>query len=59
MISGVTVAGTTSDAGQWSYQLSSPTALSVDQYSYLYIMDYGNNRIQKWYPELHMAQRLW
>ncbi|CAF4993534.1 unnamed protein product, partial [Rotaria sp. Silwood1] len=49
-ISGTTVAGSTGDAGPWSYQLSSPTSILLDQYGYLYILDYGNNRIQKWYP---------
>ncbi|CAF4169007.1 unnamed protein product [Rotaria sp. Silwood2] len=49
-ISGTTVAGTTGDAGPWSYQLSSPTSLLLDQYGYLYILDYGNARIQKWFP---------
>ena len=49
-MSGVTVAGSTSDPGPWSYQFSSPTALVVDQYGYMYILDYGNNRIQKWFP---------
>ncbi|CAF0947181.1 unnamed protein product [Rotaria sordida] len=49
-INGRTVAGTTSDAGPWAYQLSSPTALLLDQYGYLYILDYGNDRVQKWFP---------
>ena len=49
-ISGTTVAGTTSNSGPWSYQLTNPTAVLVDQYGYLYVLDYGNSRIQKWYP---------
>ncbi|CAF4177254.1 unnamed protein product, partial [Rotaria magnacalcarata] len=38
------------DAGPYAYQLSSPTALLLDQYGYLYVLDYGNSRIQKWFP---------
>lgn len=47
---GVTVGGTTSDAGSWSYQLYNPTALIFDPYGYMYIMDYSNSRVVKWYP---------
>lgn len=47
---GQTVAGTTGDTGPWSYQLSNPTAISLDQYGFIYIMDYGNQRVQKWVP---------
>ncbi|CAF5031402.1 unnamed protein product, partial [Rotaria sp. Silwood1] len=47
---GLTVAGSTSDPGSWSYQFNNPTAVTLDQYGYLYILDSGNNRIQKWYP---------
>lgn len=49
-ISGITVAGTTGSAGPWSYQLSSPTSIAFDQYGYMYILDQGNNRVQKWFP---------
>lgn len=49
-MSGSTVAGSTNDAGIYSYQLSSPTALTVDPYGFIYIMDSGNNRVQKWFP---------
>ncbi|CAF1544577.1 unnamed protein product, partial [Rotaria sordida] len=49
-ISGDTVAGTTGDAGPWAYQLNYPTSLLLDQYGYVYILDYNNNRIQKWFP---------
>lgn len=47
---GVTVGGTTSDAGPWSYQLSSPTAILFDPFGFMYILDYGNNRVVKWFP---------
>ncbi|CAF4729948.1 unnamed protein product [Rotaria sp. Silwood1] len=47
---GVTVAGSTSDSGPWSYQFSSPTAITIDQYGYLYVLDYNNDRVQKWFP---------
>ena len=47
---GTTVAGSTSDPGPWSYQLSSPTSITSDAHGYMYIMDFSNNRIQKWYP---------
>ncbi len=49
-VSGVTVAGSTGNAGSWSYLLSSPTAILLDSYGYMYILDYGNSRVQKWYP---------
>ncbi|CAF4520227.1 unnamed protein product, partial [Rotaria sp. Silwood2] len=49
-ISGTTVAGATGSAGPWAYQLSSPTSLLLDQYGYVYILDFGNDRIQKWLP---------
>ncbi|CAF4467175.1 unnamed protein product, partial [Rotaria sp. Silwood2] len=47
---GTTVAGSTSDPGPWSYQLSSPTSVTLDIYGYIYIMDFSNERIQKWFP---------
>lgn len=34
----------------WSYQLSSPTAIVLDPYGYIYVLDYGNDRVQKWWP---------
>lgn len=46
----MTVAGSTSNAGPWSYQFNSPTAITFDSNGYMYILDYNNNRIQKWYP---------
>ena len=47
---GVTVAGNTGDNGPWSYQLTNPTAITFDQYGYLYVLDQGNSRVQKWFP---------
>lgn len=46
--SGTTVAGVTGSPGQWSYQLNSPMSINFDQNGYMYIMDSGNNRIQRW-----------
>lgn len=48
--SGTTVAGSTSDPGSWSYQFSSPTAITFDQFGYMYVLDFNNDRIQKWFP---------
>ncbi|CAF5011905.1 unnamed protein product, partial [Rotaria sp. Silwood1] len=47
---GTTVAGTTSSAGSWSYQLNTPTAVTLDPYGFIYVLDYGNSRVQKWFP---------
>lgn len=47
---GVTVAGTSGQAGPWSFQLNQPTAIAFDPFGYLYIMDYANDRVQKWFP---------
>ena len=44
----MTVAGTTSDAGPWAYQLSSPTAITLDSAGLIYVLDTGNNRVQRW-----------
>ncbi|CAF4991906.1 unnamed protein product, partial [Rotaria sp. Silwood1] len=56
-----TVAGVSGVLGSWSYQLYYPTAITFDQYTYMYIMDSGNNmsyalvinewmiRIQRWW----------
>lgn len=49
-LTGITVAGSTSDPGPYAYQFSSPTAVAFDPYGYLYVMDSGNSRIQRWYP---------
>lgn len=47
---GITVAGDSGNAGIWSYQLNNPTGITFDIYGYMYILDSGNTRIQKWYP---------
>lgn len=47
---GSTVAGESAVAGSWSYQLNSPTAISFDIHGFMYILDAGNNRIQRWLP---------
>lgn len=47
---GTTVAGSSTDAGPYAYQLSSPTSIVFDPFGYLYILDTGNNRVQKWLP---------
>jgi len=47
----VTVAGDPAgSSGPYAYQLSSPTAIQLDQYGYIYILDTANSRVQKWYP---------
>lgn len=49
--SGITVAGDPSGAsGPLVYQLANPTAVIVDQYGNIYVLDSGNRRIQKWEP---------
>ena len=47
---GITVAGESTVAGSWSYQFSGPTGIMFDTLNYMYILDAGNNRIQKWLP---------
>ncbi|CAF1292333.1 unnamed protein product, partial [Rotaria sordida] len=48
---GITVAGDPSGAsGSLVYQLTNPTAVIVDQYGNIYVLDSGNRRIQKWEP---------
>ncbi|CAF1577914.1 unnamed protein product [Rotaria magnacalcarata] len=47
---GSTFCGQTGVAGSWSYQFSSPTAILFDQAQNMYVMDSGNNRIQRWSP---------
>ncbi|CAF3873393.1 unnamed protein product [Rotaria sp. Silwood1] len=47
---GITIAGQSGVGGSWSYQFSLPTAITFDQYNNMYIMDAGNNRIQRWWP---------
>ncbi|CAM2707641.1 unnamed protein product [Rotaria socialis] len=45
---GTTVAGITSNGGISVTQLKSPTAIFVTPSSFMYIVDNGNQRIQKW-----------
>ena len=47
---GTTIAGQSGVSGSWSYQFSSPTAIVFDQFENMYIMDTGNDRIQRWWP---------
>lgn len=47
---GTTIAGESTVAGAWSYQLNSPTTVMFDPYGSMYVMDAGNSRIQKWLP---------
>ena len=47
---GVIIAGVTGSSGSWAYMLSSPAALLFDQYGNMYILDVGNDRIQRWRP---------
>ncbi|CAF4109536.1 unnamed protein product [Rotaria magnacalcarata] len=47
---GLLIAGESTVAGAWSYQFNSPTAITFDQYNNMFIMDSGNNRIQRWWP---------
>ena len=49
-LSGVIVAGSSSDPGPWSYQFSNPTGIAVDPYGFMYILDAGNGRVQRWLP---------
>ena len=49
-LNGTTIAGQSGVAGSWSYQFNSPTAITFDQYNNLYVMDSGNDRIQRWWP---------
>ena len=44
------MAGTTGSAGPWTFQLSSPTDITMDPYGYIYILDTGNDRVQRWWP---------
>lgn len=48
---GITVAGDSAgSAGPFSYQLNSPTAILFDNFGFMFILDSGNSRIQKWFP---------
>lgn len=49
-ISGTTVAGSTSDAGSYAYQFSSPTGITFDPFGFMYVLDFSNNRVQRWLP---------
>ena len=49
-MNGTLIAGETGVAGSWSYQFSSPTAITFDQFGNMFIMDAGNDRIQRWNP---------
>lgn len=45
---GQTIAGQSGVAGTSPNQLSSPTSVTFDQYENMYVMDSGNERIQRW-----------
>ena len=47
---GITVAGQAGVPGPWAYLFSNPTSLAFDQYGYMYVLDTGNKRIQRWWP---------
>lgn len=47
---GTLVAGESGVAGSWSYQFNLPTSITFDQFGNMFIMDAGNNRIQRWNP---------
>ncbi len=49
-LSGVTVAGVTGTSGSYSYLFTSPTAIAFDPYGYMYVLDSGNARVQRWLP---------
>ena len=44
------VAGATSNPGSTSTLLSSPYGLDVDEFRFLYVVDYGNHRVQRFAP---------
>jgi len=45
------VAGQSGILGSGADQLKYPTTIILDQFENLYIMDAGNNRIQRWAPQ--------
>lgn len=47
---GTTVAGTSGVSGVWTYLFDGPVYITGDQYGFLYIVDAGNKRVQKWFP---------
>lgn len=49
-MSGTTVAGSSANSGPYAYQFSSPTAITFDPFGYMYILDTGNLRVQRWLP---------
>jgi len=49
-LSGTTVAGVTGTSGSYSYLFTSPTAITFDPYGYMYVLDAGNARVQRWLP---------
>lgn len=49
-LTGTTVAGSSANSGPYAYQFSSPTAITFDSYGYMYVLDTGNNRVQRWLP---------
>lgn len=57
-LNATTIAGQTGVAGAWSYQLSSPTSITFDQYFNMYIMDAGNDRIQRWRPDATFGETI-
>ena len=48
--SGTTVAGVTASSGSTANRLYGPRAVVVDQLDYMYILDTGNKRVQRWAP---------
>ena len=48
--SGITIAGVTSSSGSTANKLYGPKAVVLDQYDYVYILDTGNKRVQRWAP---------
>ena len=49
-VNGTVIAGQTGVGGSWSYQFNLPTSITFDQYGNMYVLDSGNNRIQRWWP---------
>lgn len=45
------MAGQSGVAGANSYQLNSPTWINLDSDNSMYILDVGNNRIQRWFSD--------
>ena len=49
-MTGTTCAGSSADAGPYAYQFNNPTAITFDQFGYMYILDFSNSRVQRWLP---------